>query len=219
MDGKRNFLLERTYTIWALVLIVWSFYRASFKFPEIVDELIFKPLVFLGPMLIYVLKKEHRVLASIGLQTGKFFRDIYLGIGFGMLFAVEGLIANSVKYGQFTFAPLISVSGVNILIATLLAIVGAFCEELLVRGFLYTRLKENYHDEFKAMLVSTSMYFMLLIPGIFAVSHLVGVPLLIFIMTNIIISMANTMIFNETKTLTVPVLLHAFWNMAVVLYL
>lgn len=219
MDDRRNILLERVYTIWAATLIIWSFYRVKFRLPEVADELLFKPLVFLLPVILYVLKKEKRSLSSVGLARGKLHRDIYLGLGFGMLFAVEGLIANSVKYGRFTFAPVIAVSGLNIFWAVLFAIVGAFVEEFLVRGFLYTRLKEQYHSEIKAMVVSTAMYFMLLVPAIFTVSHLVGMPLFIFIMTNMVISFANTMIFNETKTLTVPVLIHAFWNMAVALYL
>jgi membrane protease YdiL (CAAX protease family) len=168
---------------------------------------------------LYVILKEKRHLSSIGIAFGKFFRDIYIGLGFGMVFALQGLIANSIKYGSFVFAPIINITGINIILVMVLSIVSAFVEELLVRGFLYNRLKEYYKNELKAMFVSTLMYFLLLLPGIFTISHLMGVSLVIFIMTNIIVSFANTMIFNETKTLTTPVLIHAFWNMAVALYL
>lgn len=219
MKNVRNLTLEHTYTIWAIVLILWAVYRVYFKFPEWVDEILVKPAIFLGPMCLYVLRKEKRTLTSVGLAGGKLFRDLYVGIGFGMLFALEGLVANSIKYGKFSFAPLLPLSGAGLWIVVVLAIVTAFSEELLVRGFLYTRLKEGYRSEVKAMVVSAAMYLLLLIPFIFTVSHISGVTLLVFLLTNLVMSFANTMIFSETKTLTVPVLIHAFWNMAVALYL
>lgn len=219
MDDKRNPELERIYTIWGMVVIIWSLYRAYMKWPETVDELVVKPLVFVLPVFIYVLFKEKRLLSTIGLTLGKFYRDLYIGIGFGMLFALEGLVANMAKHGKFSFAPLIPVSGPDLLTALVLAIATGFTEELLIRGFFYTRLKEQYASEIKAMIVSSAMYFVLLVPAVFLLSKLSGNTLMIFVFTNLIISFANTMIFNETKTLTVPILVHAFWNMAVTLYL
>lgn len=219
MDPLRKLGLERTFTIWGLVLIVWALYRVYVRQPEWVDELVVKPLVFLGPVLFYVLIKEKRTLSSIGLAGGRFFRDVYLGIGFGMLFAIEGVVANAVKYGKFSFAPIITVTGTSLLLYVVLSVATAFSEEVFARGYLYTRLKEGYGSEIKAMLVSTAMYFLLLVPIMFTMSKLSGVTLLIFVMTNLIMSLANTMIFNETKTVTVPILIHAFWNMAVALYL
>lgn len=219
MEEKQNVFLERTYAVWGTVLLLWSLYRFYARLPEWFDDLIAKPLVFMAPVFLYVHFSEKRILASLGLMWGKFYRDVYLGLGFGMLFALEGIVTNAVKYGMFSFAPVIAVSGSNLLLYVVLSLVSGFTEELLVRGFLYTRLKENYKSELKAMVVSTVMYFILLVPFIFTVSKLNGVTLLIFVVTNLILSFANTMIFNETKTLTVPVLIHAFWNMAVALYL
>lgn len=217
MDTKRN--LERIYAIWAWVLLLWCVYRYFARLPEWADDLVAKPIIFLGPVLFYVMSKERRPLASIGLAAGKFFRDIYLGIGFGMLFALEGLMTNLVKHGKFSFLPVIAMGTGNLFLYVILSVSAAICEEVLVRGFLYTRLKENYGSELKAMVVSTAMYFFLLIPAVFLVTKLNGLTLVIFLMTNLVLSFANTMIFSETKTVTVPVLIRAFWNMAVALYL
>jgi len=51
--------MKRTLSVWLVIFIVWSIYRFSFFFPEWIDELIIKPLVFLAPIG-YVLKKEKR---------------------------------------------------------------------------------------------------------------------------------------------------------------
>lgn len=216
MDSQR---VEKPFTLWGIILIIWALYRVYAHFPEWVDELFVKPLVFVGPIIYYVRRQELKPLASLGLVRGHFFRDLYMGLGFGMLFALEGLITNAIKHGTFSFVPIIPVTGTSLVAAIVLAIATAISEETLVRGFLFTRLKEGYVSEVRAMMVSTAMYFLLLVPAIFLTTKLTGVTLIIFIMTTVIISFANTMIFNETKTLTVPILIHAFWNMAVALYL
>lgn len=59
MDQSRSLKLERVYAIWGLVLLFWSIYRVYAHLPEWFNELVAKPLVFLGPMLIYVLKKKN----------------------------------------------------------------------------------------------------------------------------------------------------------------
>jgi membrane protease YdiL (CAAX protease family) len=217
--NKNTRLLERTYTIWGLALIFWSLYRAFVRLPEPIDEFVAKPLIFLVPAITYVLFVEKRPLSSIGLRFGKFTRDIYLGLGFGAIFAIEGIAANIVKHGVVSVMPAITVDSPTLLLFLALSVATAFTEEVLVRGFLYTHLKEGYGSEIKALVVATLMYFMLLIPILFTRLHLTDMTLAMFLGTNLILSLANTMIFNETKTLTVPILIHVFWNMAVLLYM
>jgi len=220
MNEQKALQLQRVYTIWGIVLIVWSLYRVYVKgLPEWLEELMIKPALFLGPTFIYVFFREKQTLASVGVTAGHFIRDLYLGLGIGVLFLLEGILTNMVKYGKLSLTPVMPTGQVDLLIAVVLALVSAFVEEVFVRGFLFTRLKDSYGSEVKAMVVSSIMYFLLLVPFIFVVSKLTGLNLAVFLMTNLIISFANTMIFNETKTVTVPVLIHAFWNMTVVLYL
>lgn len=219
MDEGNKLALSRTYTIWGLIVIVWALYRAYVHLPEWADELVAKPLVFLGPVFYYVLAKERRTLATLGLIKAKFIRDVYLGLGFALLFTIEGIIANLAKYGGFSIMPKIPLQSISLTAAAILALATAFSEETLIRGFFYTRLKEAYGNELRAMIIASLMYLLLLVPAILFLTHLSGTTLVIFVMTNLVMSFANTMIFNELKSLTVPVLIHAFWNMAVVLYL
>lgn len=219
MDRIRARSLSKAFTIWGFILLVWAFYRVYFRFPEWIDDLLIKPIVFLGLPFYYVVFKEKRTLATVGLLKKNVIRDLYIGLGFGMLFAVEGIVANVIKYGQLAVNSETSMVGASLFLLVFLSLAAAFSEEVLVRGFLYTRLKEGYKSEFKAMIVSSAMYFMLLVPAVFTISHLTGVPLLIFIYSNIVLSFANTMIFNETKTITIPIFIHAFWNVAIALFL
>lgn len=219
MEKERVIFLEKIFAVWGFILIIWAIYRYFIELPELVDELILKPLIFLTPALIFVFFKEKKNLSSIGLVPGKFVRDMYVGLGFGALFALEGIITNAVKYGTISLAPAITVTAPMLILALVVSVASAFSEELLVRGFLYTRLREGYQSHGKALLTSTGMYMLLLVPVIFTRLSLDMVTLVIFLVSSLVMSFANTTIFSETKTLTIPILIHAFWNMAVVLYL
>ena len=75
-----------------------------FRFSEWTDEFVFKPLVFVAPVIWYVVKEKRR-LESIGLTLNNFYTSLYIGLGFGFVFALEGLAANVMKYGKFRYAP------------------------------------------------------------------------------------------------------------------
>ncbi len=47
---------QKILNVWAIVLILWSVYRANFgtNLPMWLDEFIMKPLIFLGPIVLYV---------------------------------------------------------------------------------------------------------------------------------------------------------------------
>ncbi len=46
--------ISNIYRLWGWVLLIWSLYRYFLKFPEWVDELIFKPVVFVLPVIWFV---------------------------------------------------------------------------------------------------------------------------------------------------------------------
>ena len=218
MHPQLQFKVQKAFNVWGIILILWSLYRVyGPRLPETIDELIMKPLIFLGPVIL-VLGQEKKPLASVGIARGHFWKDVYMGLGLGLLFIFEGIVTNSLKYGGLRIMPQIPISQLALITTLIVVLATGISEEVLVRGFLYTRLKEGY-GWVKAMLISTAMYFMLLVPYIFVISKLNGITLFVFVLTTVMISFVNTMIFNETKTITVPVLVHAFWNMAVVLYL
>ena len=51
---------QRALNLWAVILIIWSVYRAKFRLPEWLDEFIAKPLVFILPVYYYIRKIEKK---------------------------------------------------------------------------------------------------------------------------------------------------------------
>ena len=213
---KKNWTV---YHLWAWVLLAWSLYRYYLKLPEWADELIFKPLVFVVPVLWYVRKLEKRPLTSIGFTSKNFFISVYVGLGFGFVFALEGLAAHAIKYGGLKINPIDAFMQYGMGLLLLLSLATAVSEELLSRGFVFTRILEKTKSLPVASLLSTLLFVLLHVPILVMSLKLQGMTLVLFFVTDIVLGLANSLLLYNTRSLVAPILVHIFWNMTVALYL
>lgn len=211
--------LEPVYQLWGWILLTWSLYRYFFKLPETIDEFIVKPLVFVVPVLWYVLKKEKRDLTTLGLTTKNLFTSLYVGLGFGFVFALEGLAANAIKYGKIQINPIAAFDQYGLGMLIILSFATAYSEELLNRGFLFSRILEKSKSLPYASILSTVLFVLLHVPILVTTLKLQGMTLVLFFITDFILGMANSLLYYNTKSLLAPILVHVFWNMTVALYL
>lgn len=213
---------HQVFIVWFIIFLVWTFYRAAFYLPEGIDEFIIKPLVFVLPVLYVVLVREKKKLAELGLSPNfkNFVSDLYIGVVIGVLFAVEGLLVNFLKYGQFSFSPILAsrVSG-GIGMFLLINLATSVWEEILGRGYLYKRLFQDTKNQFGAAATSSFLFLLLHIPILFTRLHLTGTSLIVYPLSILLLGITNSYIFSLRGSLTLPILIHAFWNMTVALYL
>jgi len=218
---KRNVSpTQKVLNLWAIILIIWSVYRTKFSFPEWFDEFIAKPLIFVLPVYLYIKKVEKKeFFPSVLLTTKNIFKDIYLAIVIGFVFALSAFFSNYVKYGSFLSTTTIFYSASQKLSTYFfIALATGFSEEILSRGFILKRLYEESGNIYSASFVSSILFFILHIPILFTNIKLTGGLLLLFMGTDLILSLANSFIFLERKSLILPILIHAFYNLAIVLY-
>ena len=135
--------LEPIYQLWGWIVIVWALYRYFFHLPEWADEFIFKPFVFLFPVIWYVRTREKRSLESLGITTKNIFTSIYIGLGIGFVFSLEGIMSNVLKYGKVELLPNTVFEQFGIGMMLLLSFATAVSEEVLSRGFVFSRLFEK----------------------------------------------------------------------------
>lgn len=211
--------LEPVYQLWGWILLVWSLYRYFFRFPEWTDELVLKPLIFVGPVLWYLYKKEKRKIDSIGITKRNFFKAFYIGIAFGIVFALEGIFANIFKNGKFTVMPIQALKDYGLFTLFILSFATSITEEILNRGFLFGRIWEFKKNLAYAVLISTLLFVLLHVPALVTTLKFTGIDLVIFFFTNFILSMTNCYLYYATDSLVAPILVHLFWNMTVALYL
>lgn len=215
--GKRQL-----YFVWFGIFITWAIYRAYFNLPDGIDEFLIKPLVFTAPIFYLVLFREKKKLGELGLaqKPKDFLLDLYIGVVIGILFALEGVMANYIKNGQVTFAPILAMGASGgVLPFLLINLSTSFWEEILGRGYLYKRLKDISGNQMYAALFSSFLFLLLHVPILFTRLHLRGMSLIIYPVSILILSVTNCYLYSLRKSLTLPILIHTFWNMTVALYL
>jgi membrane protease YdiL (CAAX protease family) len=211
--------LESIFQVWGWILLVWSLYRYFLKLPEWVDEFIFKPLVFLGPVLWYIYKIEKRTFGSLGITVKNIFPSIYTGLGFGMVFALEGVLVNSLKNGRLLINPIEALKTYGLITLFILSCATAVSEELLNRGFLFSRIYEKTKQLMYAAIISSVLFVMLHVPILVTTLKFQGSILALFFVTNLLLGVINSLLFISTGSIIAPILVHIFWNMTVALYL
>lgn len=211
--------IKRIYILWFLIFLVWSIYRVSFKFPEWVDEMLVKPLVFVLPVIWWVKFREKRSMESVGVTSRNLFKEIYIGCGIGLLFAFEGFLANYTKYHTFSFVPISVLAGAGLVPFLVISLFTSTSEEILGRGFVYGRIYEDNRNQFKSALVSSFLFLLLHIPILFTQLNLMGTSLIIYVVSIFLLGLTNSYLYSYRKSLVVPILIHIFWNVTVALYL
>ena len=207
------------YQVWGLILLVWVLYRYYIRFPEWADEFIFKPLIFVIPVAWYVINYEKRPLESLGLTFKNFFKSVYIGLFYGLLFAVEGLLVNYFKNGTISINPIEAYYQYGIVLLLILSLATAYSEELLSRGFVFGRIYEEKKNLWYAAILSTLMFVALHIPILVLSLKLTGATMVIFFVTDFLLGLVNAFLYFNTRSLVAPILVHVFWNMTVALYL
>lgn len=218
---QQVFVKHQVFFVWFLIFIVWAFYRAYFRLPEWVDEFLIKPLVFFLPVFYLVIIRRKQPMSELGLSSSpkNFFTDLYLGVAVGVFFALEGLLANYLKYGTFSFAPILAAKSFPLGWFFLINLSTSIWEEILGRGYLYNQLYKATKNQLWAALSSSFLFLLLHIPIMFTALHLMGSSLLIYPVSILLLGITNSYVFGLRGSLTLPILLHTFWNMTVALYL
>ncbi len=200
----------------AFLFVFWGFYRFLFKLPDSVEELLIKPLIWGIPVLYIVFFVEKKGLASLGFSLKNLFPSIYLSLGLGVIFVVEALFVNFMKYQSFNFAanigeaPLFASFGITL--AT------ALTEETTFRGYVFNRLLTIFGNELWANLVTSAVWAMIHVPVAVFVWDFQPVQVATYLMLTTIFGIGSAFVFARTKNILSSVLLHVLWEWPIILF-
>ncbi|OGM19882.1 hypothetical protein A2686_01410 [Candidatus Woesebacteria bacterium RIFCSPHIGHO2_01_FULL_38_10] len=212
---KKEIAIRHTTIFLAYLLVVWGFYRVLFKLPEEVEELVIKPLVWLTP-LYFFLKKERLGLTSLGITFKNLFPAIYLSLILGIIFAIEGIMVNFVRYEELDFSANI---GKNpLLIALGLSLATAISEEISFRGYLFARIWHILKNEWKANLLLSFFWGIIHIPISLFWWKLDFTELTGYIILTIFFGIGSSFVFARTKNVFSSILLHVLWEWPIILF-
>ena len=214
--------LQKSLNIWAITLILWSLYRGFFKteLPIWFDEVVAKPLIFIGPIYYYITKKETQdFLKAIDLKN-KYWKDGLLwGILFGTIFFIVGFTTQLVRVGSYENLSLPISSLANLITLILLAFATSLSEETLSRGFILKRLFQDSKNMLSASFFTSFLYFFIRVPMLFSDPDIRGMMLIQIMATDFVFSFAVSILFLQRKNLFLPIVIHAFYIISTQLFL
>ena len=198
------------------LLIVWGFYRFIFELPEPVEELFIKPIVWLIPVF-YFLRKERESVTSLGVTFKNIFPSVYYALGLGAFFVMEALVINFVKYGgRFNLGA--NIGELPFLTSLGLSFATAITEELVFRGYIFTRVWKFLKNELTANIVTSVFWALIHVPITIFVWKLDFSASILYLMLTAVFGMGSAFIFARTKNILSPILLHVLWQWPIILF-
>lgn len=207
--------LKNAISLFAFLFVVWGFYRFLFQLPDEVEELVVKPLIWLGP-LFYFLHKEKNGISSLGYSFKNLFSSIYFALGLGVAFAIVGMFVNYLKYGGFDFSA--NIGAKPLLISLGLSFVTAVVEETVFRGYIFTRLWDALANELRANLLTSVLWATIHLPITIFVWNLNFAGTVTYLLLTTIFGVGAAFIYAKTRNIFSPILLHILWSWPIILF-
>lgn len=210
--------LQKALNVYAIILLVWGFYRYIFKanMPIWFDEFIAKPTVFIIPLYYYIRNIEKKnFLAGLDFHFKTIKRDILLGISIGVIFFLSTLVANMKITGDIFSRMSSSAVQTSFIFFVIIAIATSISEEILARGFVLKRMYEDSKNVFMSAFGASILFFFIHIPFLLTSQQLMGNALLQVAASDIIFSLAVSFIFLQTRSLLLAILIHAFYSISI----
>lgn len=201
---------QRMLNVWAIILIIWSFYRATFgtTLPAWIDEFVAKPLVFLFPLYWYSTRSKKIPFSEmIGFSKKHKIEDILFGIGIGAFFILMAVMVRYMKVGSVQM-PVIT-GAMLLWVAT--SISAAFLEQIVSTGFIFNGLLKESKNIFQALIITAILFSFLHIPALFGASRINGGVLMQTMLLNVVLSLTTSIAFLLRKNTTVPAIIHALY--------
>ncbi len=212
--GKTS-LLKHATLLFTSLFLVWGCYRLNFKLPDEIEELIIKPIIWIVPVL-FLVKYEKTNLESIGLTFNNLFKSIYITLILGSFFAMLAFITNYIKYGKFNFGANLGQQG--LLLSLGISFATAISEEIVFRGFIFSRLWSATGNELHANLITTSLWTLIHVPVVIFVNKLNPIDAFIYLFLTFILGIGSAFLYARTKNISSSIFLHVLWEWPINLF-
>lgn len=202
---SKTLYLKHAVVLAAYLLVVWGFYRYLVKFPDSVEELIVKPVVWLVPVG-YFLYQERHGIASLGITFKNLFPALYLALGLGAVFVIEAVVVNYLKYHAFIFN--VELTSTMLWESLGLSVITATTEEVAFRGFIFGRVLLALENEWVANVSTSVVWALIHAPIVFFVWKLDIAAAIIYLFLATLFGIGSAFIYARTKNIFSSVLLH-----------
>ena len=213
--NKKISAFKNAVILFVFLFVVWGLYRFLFQLPEEVEELIIKPVIWIGATY-YLIRREKAKWGSVGITTKNIFPAIYLSIGLGLIFAIEGILVNYIKYGGLNFKA--NLGNQTLFISLGLSFATAISEEIAFRGYIFTRLWMSFKNEWLANLITSVGWTFIHIPVTIFVLKYSLTETAVYLFLTFIFGLGSAFVYARTKNIASSVFLHVLWEWPIILF-
>lgn len=208
--------IQSMLNVWAVIIIIWALYRWYFRttLPIWFDEFIAKPAVFLIPLYYYITKVEKKnFIKNVSLNKGITLKSALLSITIGLLFLITGFFSFYKTTGSSSLPTTLHFP-FPVALLVVIAFATAITEEILSRGFVLKRLYKDSGNPYTSSLIASVLFFVMHIPILMTNDLILGTTLLQIMATDLMLSFAVSLLYIQTESLYVPIIIHAFYNLS-----
>lgn len=215
---NKNYSLKRSFVLFSFIFVLWAFYRYLPKFlPVWVEELILKPIVWILPTLWVVRKIEKESFSSLGYTSKKFFSSLKWGIGLGVILALEGILANILKYSSLNFGSF-QMGPKEFLFNIFISLATAVSEETVFRGYFFNRFWKSWKNELVANLISSFLFTVIHLPIVVFEFNYAPPAMSTYLFLVFIYGVSSAFVFARTNNIVSSIMLHLMWSWPIILF-
>jgi hypothetical protein len=209
--------LKKLLWVYVAILVIWGMYRLLFRLPVVVEETLFKGIVFGAPVWWAVYKAKLLPAEAVGLTNRRLLAGVYLGLFLGMGLGLVAQVSNIMRHGGLLLSNY-GVTSESVGGFLLLNMMTAFWEQLLFAGLVLPVLLTAFKDEWRALWITAVLFALLHIPAMVFIQQASFLGVVLGSMLMWLLMMGAGILKLRYGSLAAPVLAQALWGMSVFLF-
>lgn len=210
MRSKQGGSFFRVLMYYVYLMVAWGMFRLLIRLPDIVEELWFKPVIWMLPLWWLWSREKTRVNLFKGSAKGA----LVWGMSLGLLYGFVAWLAGWSKYGEIRLDSEVmgwlDVAGIGL--------VTAVTEEVVFSGYLLQKIKGFVVSEWMAITLTGLGFALLHLPIAMFVYGYGGGEVLGFLVVIMLMAMGNYWVMMRTRNVIAPILSHWSWGVAIYMF-
>lgn len=210
MRSKKDESFSKVLMYYVYLLAAWGLFRLLIRLPEVIEELWFKPVVWMLPLWWLWSREKRRVIFF----EGSVKKALLWGMGLGLLYGLVAWLAGLSKYGEIRLDS--EVMGWLDVVG--IGLVTAVTEEVVFSGYLLQKIKGFVVSEWMAITLTGLGFALLHLPIAIFVYGYGGGEMLGFLVVIMLMAMGNYWVMMRTRNVIAPILSHWWWGVAIYMF-
>lgn len=191
--------------LYCFISVVWTLYRMFTHYSELVDEGIFKIIVWTVPTLLVILLRKQKP-SAYGISGKNMLQSIGVGVGAGLLLSLPKIII-FVKGSQA-----LSCMREQFIPYFVIAFFTAISEEIVFRGYLFTLMEKYLKNGYVTIFLNSVLFTLIHLPILILSYRYSFGESIAYLSMVCMASIVYSFVYLKTKNVAGSIATHIIWN-------